>query len=538
MKADLTRDSHDPLQNYSQVLMQQGRVQLDADWNEQGSILVHQLRAAIADLVGPVGGRAAVGWPAVPGFGLLPLPDAAPPDADFVIANGRYYVDGVLCELAAEVVTVVLAEDRKSVLLPRWRVDGRSFAVGQLVRIWSGDPADDGTIAKVTAADYANLTLALDPVPAGGDGRTQYRLLQRVTTYRTQPGFAGPLPELPTTGTALAYLDVFERLVTSLEDPAIREVALGSAGPDTAARVQTIAQVRLLPGVEACLSPGEIAAKLAPGPRGLLRARALPATGATDPCTIDPDAGYRGPENQLYRVEIHQGGREQPSFKWSRENGSVLFQVQSLAAGIGTVTLTLAGLGRDDRFGLAEGDLVELQSEWTALATDDPPTPLLTVKSIDRDTRRLTLSLPTGAAFDSTRYAAPLNPLLRRWDHKGAELGPDNALPIPLDAAHGGKDWLGLEDGVQVQFALLPEVNYRPGDYWLIPARVATGTVIWPQDRWTDAQNAVRAGPALRPPDGIRHRYAPLAVVSFSGDAAPTIGEDSCQIVLGVRPNP
>ena len=36
MKADLTRDSYNVLRHYSQVLMQQGRVQLDADWNEQG----------------------------------------------------------------------------------------------------------------------------------------------------------------------------------------------------------------------------------------------------------------------------------------------------------------------------------------------------------------------------------------------------------------------------------------------------------------------------------------------------------------------
>ena len=38
MKGDFTRDLFDPTKHYSGVLMQQGRVQLDADWNEQGSI--------------------------------------------------------------------------------------------------------------------------------------------------------------------------------------------------------------------------------------------------------------------------------------------------------------------------------------------------------------------------------------------------------------------------------------------------------------------------------------------------------------------
>ena len=40
MKADLTRDTFHPLKHYSRVLMQQGRVQLDADMNEQAAILL------------------------------------------------------------------------------------------------------------------------------------------------------------------------------------------------------------------------------------------------------------------------------------------------------------------------------------------------------------------------------------------------------------------------------------------------------------------------------------------------------------------
>ena len=36
--------------------MQQGRVQLDADWNEQADILLHYLRTLAADLIGPFGG--------------------------------------------------------------------------------------------------------------------------------------------------------------------------------------------------------------------------------------------------------------------------------------------------------------------------------------------------------------------------------------------------------------------------------------------------------------------------------------------------
>ena len=46
MKADLTRDTFHPLKHYARVLTQQGRVQLDADMNEQAAILLRSRHAA------------------------------------------------------------------------------------------------------------------------------------------------------------------------------------------------------------------------------------------------------------------------------------------------------------------------------------------------------------------------------------------------------------------------------------------------------------------------------------------------------------
>lgn len=37
-RGDFTRDTFTPEKSYSRVLMQQGRVQVDADWNEQVSV--------------------------------------------------------------------------------------------------------------------------------------------------------------------------------------------------------------------------------------------------------------------------------------------------------------------------------------------------------------------------------------------------------------------------------------------------------------------------------------------------------------------
>ena len=46
MTGDYTRFSFDPRKRYSGVLMQQGRVQLDSDWNEEIDILRRRIGRA------------------------------------------------------------------------------------------------------------------------------------------------------------------------------------------------------------------------------------------------------------------------------------------------------------------------------------------------------------------------------------------------------------------------------------------------------------------------------------------------------------
>ena len=61
-----------------------------------------------------------------------------------------------------------------------------------------------------------------------------------------------------------------------------------------------------------------------------------------------------------------------------------------------------------------------------------------------------------------------------------------------------------LSDSVEIQFsqAPLPKGGFRAGDYWLIPARTATGRIIWP----ADGEN-----PAALPPHGVNEHYAPMS---------------------------
>jgi hypothetical protein len=127
-----------------------------------------------------------------------------------------------------------------------------------------------------------------------------------------------------------------------------------------------------------------------------------------------------------------------------------------------------------------------------------------------------------GDVVDKTGSDPTLHPLLRRWDQKAQPdepLGKDNAVAIPLS----GDPWLALEDGVEVQFTSAGSPTYQTGDYWLIPARVATGDVIWPTETVKDAQNGATTNPVAMPPNGITHHYAPLATATLTGKAAPKI---------------
>lgn len=573
MKFDATRRTFDPHKNYSRVLMQQGRVQLDADWNEQSAIQLNYLRQLGADLIGPYGGPPLAGY----GANALVINGKQPTPADFVLTTGRYYVDGILCsnETAPAIVTGYPASPgggNQSIQVFRWTVDGTSFQVGQFIWLFNANPSKGiilPTLLQITVADYPSRTLTVSGdisnyVKAAGDAAPQSHFVRRAPSYLTQLDYpASPL----TDGEYQVYLDVWERPITWIEDDSIREAALN--GADTAARAKVIAQVKVMPPIsdKTCPTSYELAAVLQPANRGCLMARAKPAQASTDPCTISPDALYRGPENQLYRVEIHTGSLDAfgkaavPTFKWSRENGAVTFPI---ASGGGTNALVLESLGRDDRFGLAEGDWVEVVDDDYVL--QNRALPLMQVQSIDRV--RMTVVLSGTPDANVGKFPAK-HPLLRRWDQKagdpafgGLTLNPsDNAaLIFPAQPAQQvtfqkgrvmmnevGVDrqmlgiaqpsgWLELEDGVQVQFALPPDsdppaAQFRTGDYWLIPARVATGDVEWPRETVPNATGAAATAAVALPPDGVTHHYAPLARISVAGSIVTR--EHDCTVTFG-----
>jgi hypothetical protein len=464
MHGDFARVTFNALKNRSRVLQQQGRVQLEADVNEQGAIFIHLLRTLTRDLVGPgAGPEGNCGFGIITREWLQSLPAAdkrrewlklLDDPNDFLISKGHYYVDGLLCDNTA--------------LVP----------------------------------------------------------------YSKQPSHIGaPLnkPTITNDALYLAYLDVVEHSVFGAQDDSMIEVGLGM---ETAIRARVSWVVRTVP-----LKSGNALDDMVPSwndlvdtwqsaSRGRLTVRAGDGTDSStsEPCNVAPQSQFRGPENQLYRIEIHQGGvlepvrkgkrpkddaakqGDRPTFKFSRINGSAVFGIEKMKGDV----VTLADLGRDDRFNLDEGDWVEILDDSTVLP--DNPGPLRQVSAVDTFKREITLSpAPAGSVVIGTDDTA--HPILRRWDQRpGDPRGGGLQLRDGVATIELG-EWMVLEDGVQIQFEGPPDATgpivFRSGDYWLAAARVATGSIIdWP---------LVEGQPQALPPHGVEHHFTPLAMLKVVG---------------------
>src|SRR5262245_61504977 len=108
MKSDLTRLTFDHAKHYRAVQQQQGRVQLDADWNEQNDITSYRVETETIDVVGACGAPIhADGFRLVSNAASLTADEQAragnknPPAVaagDLLITAGRFYARGVLAE--------------------------------------------------------------------------------------------------------------------------------------------------------------------------------------------------------------------------------------------------------------------------------------------------------------------------------------------------------------------------------------------------------------------------------------------------------
>jgi hypothetical protein len=448
MGGDYTRWTFNPARDYSELFKQQGRVDLDADWNELVEIVNRRWRAETMDIIG----RAAV--PSFTTPNAFQITPAGP--GQFTIGVGRMYVDGLLAEC---------------------------HGLSPLLY--------DATLGEVNGSA---------PVP-----------------FNQQPYFPNPAP-LPSTGPAvdLIYLDVWQREVTALQDPAIREKALG--GPDTTTRMQTVWQVKILPNVGAHSCGDKIDAwdTLTSPSAGRLTTSTVVAAPSPNPCILSPTGGYRGLENRMYRVEVHVagtvGGASPAKFKWSRDNASVVSAVDSISAPGGpNSVLKLTSLGRDQVLRFSSGDWVEVLDDNSELAGQAGFLTQITAPP-DEANRTITVQPPIPAAlFDPTK--AERHTRVRRWDQRNTGPGSNvNVTTGLIDVTNTAQD---IEDGIQVTFSDDPAGGQlHVGDYWIFAARTVDGSV-----------EALQKAP----PQGILHHYARLGFMTWAAGGTGTFDPDCRQ---------
>jgi Family of unknown function (DUF6519)/Right handed beta helix region len=445
MAADISRVRFDPLRDFAGVVLQQGRLLLDADFNDLVALLDRRLRAETCDLTsfGPDPNHAGVAW--VP----RQTPDAFRVElsgGNLTIGRGRMYVDGLLAE--------------------NHGIEPDGF---------------DPLLSEVTGtAD---------------------------TPYDEQPYWNTPDP-LPEGGIHLAYLDVWQREVTHLEDPDLVEIAVGV---DATARWQTAWQVRVLevPTSTTCATADDDI----PGWLDLIRPSDGRLTTDTvevdedDPCELPPLGGYRGLENQTYRVEIHEGGDPQSgnvTFKWSRENASVAMPVVEM---VSSTVLRLASVGRDDVLRISTNDWVEIVDDNYEF--NGTPGEIRKV-TVDDAERTITFSgaLPSDLQPADAQDAANRHLRVRRWDQSGIVRDADGNEVTNLDTAGGlitvpasDATQVVLEHGIVVSFSLAQAGGrFRRGDHWIFHARTADASI--------DLLDAA-------PPHGVHHHYARLGLLTF-----------------------
>ena len=238
-------------------------------------------------------------------------------------------------------------------------------------------------------------------------------------------------------GTHLVYLDVWEQHITYLDDPSIRETALGA--PDTSTRTKIVWQVKALR-----IGDGDRIFDICTSRSWLhLKEQTLGTLEA-----IVDKGGYRGLDNQLYRIEIHDGGNlNQATFKWSRNNGSVASKVESFNPLENKISIYVDGKDHLQKF--TSGQWIEIIDDRYELW--GMPGMMFQIQNIEGNVISFDKDTFKGTLSTSVTYPQEFNPKIRRWDSVGGF--------ISITADH----YIDVEDGIQVKFSPGP---YRTGDYW------------------------------------------------------------------------
>jgi hypothetical protein len=484
---DVSRFLLQPEKRYTGVRMQQGRVLLDADFNEAERLDGEEERRTLLDILcskGTPNRGFLVGTPEAEAVETPGPNGITVPSYDFALAEGSFYLGGLRFEASSEHPDTFLSQSD-----------------------WLQVDADPANLpAQPTVADLTD---------DNGNALERHDLV---------------------------YLRGWEQCVTAVEDREIREAALG--GPDTSVRIRRMRRIEVLPDTEAtCDAAFDALVDALTAPQegdGTDEAHALDPESCElrskarltigfgegepeDPCQPRVTQGFLGAENQTIRVQLTATDR----FIWGYDNASPLYRVRVLEQDGELVKIVFLTEPRDQESQPLQGQAVEILP-WGALlpnrekvaelqghlATveqtydpDDPDGPSIVISTAVPSA--WTAWLAAHPEYHSERDAEGRREYLylRLWTGGSGDADqPDHAMSPGTAVSLG-------DTGLTATFSDFG----LPGDHWIIAARPNAPAEVVP---WELLEEAA--------PVGNRFYLAPLALIRWSVSA---IGGDA--VVIG-----
>ena len=470
MAGDRARVSYDPSRKWRGLIAQQGRVTVEADWNEAAALDADRARQLTRDAIGtigtPDGGYVVT---AIPAAGSPPAgspPPGSPPASgpgDLIIGPGTLYVGGERLDLDAPVAYSAQPDWLDHSTDPRWSPPavpaGTSYELVVLL-------ASEQEVSAVEDPALADVALG------GPDTMGRQRVRQRFAR--------GPSPS------AVGY-QAWDALVSSLPGEGLTFDAASMTLTST-----TTLQV------------------------------SFASAGPVTPCQPTASGGYLGAENQMIRVMVTGVDTSgAPAVVWGFDDASFLYRVQAAAydPGSGTTTVTLASAPPDPYHFPVPGQAVELLRDAVQLTgTDYIASPAGFVSTLTAGfapaVRSLVISGQPPADYLS---AATPQLYLRVWQ---ATTAAPSGQPTPLG-----------DTGIEVTLASSTG-HFHAGDFWRFAVRSARPAIVYP-DRYLAAPQPPEGPRTLACPiatltwnDGAV--TATSCVPLFSGLTRQAGGGDGC----------
>ncbi len=270
-------------------------------------------------------------------------------------------------------------------------------------------------------------------------------------------------------GFFLAYSDIKQVLINGAQDPSIVEPALGT---ETTVRQKAIVDIKYfpedgtLPSVDALTEAWE------------RHCKPFSRLGGLNVVTLD---GHPSFSNCLYRVQVFRSADleqcEALDIIWTADNSSLSFKVKYL---------------KDNRFivyGLANANTVIKPDNYLSFIDSNstklqPSDRLLRVADVDYEHGIITVQ------GDIKPFSGQVN--IEVWQDDICQIVPNET----------GKYEMTIDNRLKLTF----ESNgyYDQDSHWLIPARIQSNSILWPEDGYQKASNPPR-------------QFAPIAEFCFLG---------------------